>query len=88
MRTHGVSAAGQKKGIFGRVRAKAGQRPPLADLLQTFRSRILFGINAADASRTDQCYEPTNADVAVAIPELDAKPGDFDHDFVIDSLPT
>jgi hypothetical protein len=88
MRTHCVSAAGQKKGIFGRVRAKAGQCTPLAELLQTFRSRILFGINAADVSRTNQCYERANADVAVAIPEPGVKSGAVDHDFVIDGLLT
>jgi hypothetical protein len=58
-----MSAAGQKKGIFGRVRAKAGQRH-LAGV---------FGINAASVSGIDRCYEPAGIlDFVVAIPEPDA----------------
>jgi hypothetical protein len=51
MRAAGMSATGQKKGIFGRVRAKAGQE----------RCGNLFGINGAGACGTDRCYEPVNA---------------------------
>jgi hypothetical protein len=49
-----VSATGQKKGIFGRVRAKTGQR--------SGRLRRSFGqypgAIGPGVSRGDQCYEP------------------------------
>jgi hypothetical protein len=41
MRPHGVSAARQKKGIFGRVRAKAGQY--VAVILSEIRRRVPAG---------------------------------------------
>src|SRR5882724_13066243 len=53
-----VSATGQKKGIFARVRAKAGQRHCTRWAFETVRSRNLFGINAPGVSRAERCYEP------------------------------
>jgi hypothetical protein len=67
MRPHGVSAAGQKKGIFGRVRAKAGQKHRGDELFDTLRSLNRFGIIAAGVSRTERCYEPSNAKSGAAI---------------------
>jgi hypothetical protein len=63
MRPHRVTAAGQKKGIFGRVRAKAGQ----SHCSKRFVRQNFFGINVAGASRSDQCYEPCGAEFAIAI---------------------
>jgi hypothetical protein len=64
----GMSAAGQKKGIFGRVRAKAGQE----------RCGNLFGFDGAGACGTDRCYEP--ADVMSL---LVSNSEDLDHELVI-----
>jgi RNA polymerase sigma-70 factor (ECF subfamily) len=41
-----------------------------------------LGINAAGASRADQCYEPAGTQFVIAIPERDHS-GGIDHDFVI-----
>jgi hypothetical protein len=60
----GVSTPRQKKGIFGRDRAKNGQR----------HRRWYFVTAAADASRTDRCYEPSGTPLVVAIPEPEATP--------------
>jgi hypothetical protein len=80
-----VSAAGQKKGIFGRVRAKAGQRCAAGrNPLQSVRE--FFWNQGAGVSRTERCYEPPRVNFVVAIPGRDAAipmlPG-RDHDFVI-----
>jgi hypothetical protein len=71
MRPHGVSAAGQKKGIFGRVRAKTGRQHCAGEHLGAVRSRSLFGIKAAGVSAAERCYEPADTQFVVAIP----KPG-------------
>jgi hypothetical protein len=81
-----VSAAGQKKGIFGRVRAKAGQRCGPGAQSATIRPRNCSGIRAAGVSRTERCYEPARANFVVAIPGRDAAipmPPGLDHDLVI-----
>jgi hypothetical protein len=62
MRPHGVSTARQKKGIFGRVRAKAGQSH---DAGPAFRDRQLtksLEKNATSVSGADQCYQPASAE--------------------------
>jgi len=66
MSPHDVSTARQKKGIFGRVRAKT-RRTALGERFATIAKG--FGINAAGVSRTDQCYEPLCALLVAAIPE-------------------
>jgi hypothetical protein len=69
MRPHGVSTARQKKGIFGRVRAKAGQSHGAGP---AFRDRQLtksLEKNAASVSRADQCYQPASAKFVAVIPE-------------------
>jgi hypothetical protein len=73
MSPHDVSTARQKKGIFGRVRAKAGQPHGAAP---AFRDRQLAKSpekNAASASRADQCYQPGRAEFAAVIPKRNAK---------------
>jgi hypothetical protein len=50
-RTHGVSATGQKKGIFGRVRAKTGQRSVAGEWFAPIRAAS----NPAGASQADRC---------------------------------
>ena len=63
MRPPGMSAAGQKKGKFGRVRAKTGQRHGFGPV----RSRHPFAKpvwhNPAGVSRIDRCYEPCGEDL-------------------------
>ena len=74
-RPRGVSAAGQKKGIFGQYRAKTGQRP---------RGRERFRIAASPwyrcdrvPARTDRCYEPdSEPGRVVAIPGSGRDPHD------------
>jgi hypothetical protein len=57
-----VSAARQKKGIFGRVRAKTGQQHFSAAHFEI----AVFEINAAGASRSERCYEPEPASFMIA----------------------
>jgi hypothetical protein len=75
-----VSTAGQKKGIFGQDRAKAGQRrrtvgrfPPhfLSDFSFAFPGsfpRRFPEAEAAGAGRRNRCYEPARMGLAVSIP--------------------
>src|SRR5260370_21652403 len=86
MRPYGVSAAGQKEGIFGRVQAKAGQ-PSCRGHFPSICSRNLFGINAAGASGSDRCYEPCRCRVCHRHSGAGgAKIGRrVDHDLVIES---
>jgi hypothetical protein len=72
MRPRGVSAAGQKKGIFGRVRAKTGQQHCAGEHFGTVRSRSLFGIKAAGVSAVERCYELAGTQFVVAIPKPSA----------------
>jgi hypothetical protein len=55
MRPHGVSAAGQKKGIFGRSGGKLG-------IAEVPGGRVgqspFFCLTAADACGADRCYGP------------------------------
>jgi hypothetical protein len=60
MRPWGVSAAGQKKGIFGLRRAKAGQYHLPDETLAEFASRDLLRIEAAGVRGIDRCYEPAS----------------------------
>jgi hypothetical protein len=64
----GVSAAGQKKGIFGLHRAKTGQHRIAGRAALDVSAAGSFEIDAAGASRTDQCYEPAGMESLVAIP--------------------
>jgi hypothetical protein len=73
MRPRRVATARQKKGIFGRVRAKARQSHGAGP---AFRHRQLtksLEKNAAGVSRADQCYQPASAKFASVIPDQDAK---------------
>jgi hypothetical protein len=63
----GVSAAGQKKGIFGLHRAKAGQRHNAGRAAPDVSVSGSLGLDAADVSRTDQCYELAGPEFLVAI---------------------
>jgi RNA polymerase sigma-70 factor (ECF subfamily) len=85
-----VSTARRKKGIFGRVQAKTRQRHFCR---RAFRDRPfaeVFRVNAADASRSERCYEPERASFVIAIPKRDAEILGFadglDHDFVINAV--
>ena len=63
-----MSAAGQKKGIFGRVGQKQGSCARAAPaLFRPLAGGIFFGINAAGVRRADQCYEPAEAKFGFAI---------------------
>jgi hypothetical protein len=89
MRPQGVSTAGQKKGIFGRVRAKTGQwhRAGLAVCDGFFTKSP--GYHGAGVSPTDRCYEPSGEKSAVAIPDrgtaIQCFQKSMDHDFVIEA---
>jgi hypothetical protein len=58
MRPCRVSAAGQKKGIFGLHRAKAGQKALSGRAPGRPRRGKSTGIHAARVSETERCYEP------------------------------
>jgi RNA polymerase sigma-70 factor, ECF subfamily len=85
-----VSGAGQKRGIFGLDRAKAGRCDPARWHFHDISLTKSFGIDAAGVSGTDRCYEPPGTQFVAAIPKIgDDDPGgfdhDLDHDFVINS---
>jgi hypothetical protein len=64
-RPHGVSTAGQKKGIFGRVGRKLGNRIVPCRHFPTIGAGSLFVLNAAGVRLADQCYEPAGAKLSV-----------------------
>src|SRR5260370_36517252 len=86
MRPYGVSAAGQKEGIFGQAQEKAGQ-PSCRGHFPSMCPRNLFGINAEGASGSDRCYEPCRCRVCHRHSGAGgAKIGRrVDHDLVIES---
>jgi hypothetical protein len=69
MRPHRVATARQKKGIFGRVRAKAWQSHGAGPVFRDRQLAKLLEKNAASVSRADQCYQPASAKLAAVIPE-------------------
>jgi hypothetical protein len=71
-----MSSAGQKKGIFGRVRAKPRHRARGVGSLPK-----LAVIHQVRARKTDRCYEPAGANSGGTIPACAA---DFDHELVIE----
>ena len=74
-----MSAARQKKGIFGESGRKRGSRCAGRGFRDSPSAKS-SGIEAVGASRTDRCYEPDGTEFVVAIFEGF---GSNDHDFVI-----
>jgi hypothetical protein len=89
--THRVSAAGQKKGIFGRQRAKAGRGilPNAHFQGEHFQDVLItkaFWIDAAGVSGSDRCYEPLKTQFVVAIPYPGATTLEvFDYELITNS---
>jgi hypothetical protein len=84
MRPQRVSTAGQKKGIFARVRAKAGQAQCAGDISQALvREIISKSTRPVPAGSIDVM---SLADAGAIAGSGGARPEGLDHDFVIETF--
>jgi hypothetical protein len=87
MRPQRVSTPGQKKGIFGRVRAKAGQAQCAGDISQALVREIISETTRPVPAGSIDVMSLADTESAGAIAGSGcARPEGLDHDFVIEAF--
>jgi hypothetical protein len=87
MRPQRVSTAGQKRGIFGRVRAKAGQAQCAGDISQAFvREIISESTRPVPAGSIDVMSHADTESAGAMAGSGGARSEGLDHDFVIETF--